>query len=67
MTNAVCQSQRRMTQVTRGEKMNGPKPLPAIVRPMAKPWRFSNQRVIRAAVEMRNTLRPSEVTKPYQR
>ena len=64
---AVCQSQRKMSQVTRGEKRNGPKPLPDIVSPMTRPRREANQRVISVAVEMKKTLRPREAMNPYQK
>jgi hypothetical protein len=67
MTKAACQSQRRIIQVISGEKIKGPRPLPAMVRPRAVARFFSNQRVIRVVLARMNTLRPSDATKPYQK
>ncbi len=67
ITKAVCQSHRTIIQVTTGDKINGPKPLPDMVIPMAMPRRFSNQRVIRVVLTRMKTLRPTELTNPYQK
>ena len=67
MTYAVCQSHMKIIHVTSGEKIKGPRPFPAIIIPIIKPRRFSNQRVIKVVVDIKNALRPAEATKPYQK